>query len=292
LVVFSRLPWCGHSVQPVDSLDGRRKRGTGAGGRPAGRIDARCLADPRQRRSRRPVGLARVASARPGAGDTGCRARRRSEGLVRGGGTQPAASPDSQRGRCGPNLPRRRVRTGRPDWCEEHPGASEQHTSSKPGRTWRHGRGRESAPVAPAHPSPSRLRACWVTQPPSGLAVTPASWTRRVASSTGARICSRRSQTVPTVKQSPARSPAAGSPRNVRQVLLARRVGDPGYGGLRGSTEAAHYRAALPCEPAAHRHRMTLPNPHLAAQGSPSIKPPHGRTTRRRVECGGRCRRG
>jgi hypothetical protein len=34
---------------------------------------------------------------------------------------------------------------------------------------------------------------------------------------------------------------------------------------LRGSTEAAHYRAALPCEPAAHLHRMTLRTPQALA---------------------------
>lgn len=50
----------------------------------------------------------RVASAL-GAGDAGGSARHRPEGFARGGGAQQsAASPDSQRGRCGPNVPRMR----------------------------------------------------------------------------------------------------------------------------------------------------------------------------------------
>jgi hypothetical protein len=47
-----------------------------------------------------------------------------------------------------------------------------------------------------------RLRACWVTQAPSGLAVTPARWTHRVSSSMKNSTSSRRSQTVSTVKES------------------------------------------------------------------------------------------
>jgi hypothetical protein len=50
-------------------------------------------------------------------------------------------------------------------------------------------------------PAPTRFRACWVTQPPSGLAVTPARWTRRVSSSMTHSTSSRRSHTVSTVQQ-------------------------------------------------------------------------------------------
>jgi len=40
-----------------------------------------------------------------------------------------------------------------------------------------------SARVGPAPLGQQRLRACWATQAPSRLAVTPARWTRRVSSS-------------------------------------------------------------------------------------------------------------
>jgi hypothetical protein len=47
----------------------------------------------------------------------------------------------------------------------------------------------------------SRLRACWVTQRPLGLAVTPARRTRRVSNSMTNSTDSRRHQPVATVKQ-------------------------------------------------------------------------------------------
>ena len=68
-----------------------------------------------------------------------------------------------------------------------------------------------------------RLRACWVTQALSGLDVTPARWTRRVASSMKNSTYSRRSQMVSTVKKSQARMPAACWPRNARQVVVVGR---------------------------------------------------------------------
>jgi hypothetical protein len=50
---------------------------------------------------------------------------------------------------------------------------------------------------------------CWVTQAPSGLAVTPARWTSRVSSSMKNSTYSLRSQTVSTVKKSQATISAA-----------------------------------------------------------------------------------
>jgi hypothetical protein len=55
------------------------------------------------------------------------------------------------------------------------------------------------------------------------LDVTPARWTRRVASSIKNSTYSRRSQIVSTVKKSHARMPAACWRRNARQVLAIRR---------------------------------------------------------------------
>jgi hypothetical protein len=76
----------------------------------------------------------------------------------------------------------------------------------------------------PRSPSISRrLRACWVTQAPFGLAVTPARWTRRVSSSMKNSTYSRRSHTVSAVKKSQATISAAWWRRNARQVVVVRR---------------------------------------------------------------------
>ena len=69
----------------------------------------------------------------------------------------------------------------------------------------------------------SRLRACWVTQAPLGLAVTPARWTRRVSSSRKHRTYSRLSRMVSTVKKSQATIPAACWRRNARHVVVVGR---------------------------------------------------------------------
>jgi hypothetical protein len=69
----------------------------------------------------------------------------------------------------------------------------------------------------------SKLRACWVTQPLLGLAVTPARWTRRVSSSMKNKTYSRRSQIVSTVKKSHATIPAACWRRNACQVVVVGR---------------------------------------------------------------------
>jgi hypothetical protein len=52
-----------------------------------------------------------------------------------------------------------------------------------------------------------RLRACWVTQAPVGLAVTPRMWTRRLATSITNSTYRRLSSTVSTWKRSHARMP-------------------------------------------------------------------------------------
>jgi len=58
---------------------------------------------------------------------------------------------------------------------------------------------------------------------PSGWAVTPAKWTRRVPSSMKNSTYRRRSHTVSTVKKSQATIPAACWRRNARQVVVVRR---------------------------------------------------------------------
>src|SRR5215218_270875 len=61
---------------------------------------------------------------------------------------------------------------------------------------------KEAHSSAPLASTRRRLRACWATQAPSGWAVTPAKWTRRVPSSMKNNTYRRRSQTVSTVKKS------------------------------------------------------------------------------------------
>ena len=64
----------------------------------------------------------------------------------------------------------------------------------------------------------SRFLACWATQAPAGLAVTPAKWTRRVWSSMKNSTYSRRSHAVSTVKKSQATNPGpAGAGRPARR---------------------------------------------------------------------------
>jgi hypothetical protein len=65
----------------------------------------------------------------------------------------------------------------------------------------------------------ARLRACWATHVPVGLAVTPARWTRRVCSWMKKRIYSRCRNTVSTVRKSQARMSDAWRRRNDRQVV-------------------------------------------------------------------------
>jgi hypothetical protein len=81
----------------------------------------------------------------------------------------------------------------------------------------------EAQPPFSSPSTTSRLRACWVTQPLLGLAVTPARWTRRVSSSMKNSTYSRRNQVVSTVKKSHATIPAACWRRNARQVVAVDR---------------------------------------------------------------------
>jgi hypothetical protein len=69
----------------------------------------------------------------------------------------------------------------------------------------------------------ARLRACWVTHAPGGLAVTPARWTRRVCSWMKNSTYSRCRNTVSTVRKSQATMPAACRRRNDRHVVEASR---------------------------------------------------------------------
>jgi hypothetical protein len=68
----------------------------------------------------------------------------------------------------------------------------------------------------------SRLRACCVTQSPTGCGVTPSTWTWRVATSITNSTYSRLRNTVSTVKQSTANTPLACARRNCRQVRADR----------------------------------------------------------------------
>jgi hypothetical protein len=87
---------------------------------------------------------------------------------------------------------------------------SEDNTSSKLRENFAsRSRMRRRSRCARSPSTSSRLRACWVTQAPFGLAVTPARWTRRVSSSMKNSTYNRRSQTVSMVKKSHATIPAA-----------------------------------------------------------------------------------
>jgi len=198
---------------------------TRAAARRAGRVDRPHPADPHQPRS--PPGVALVLVVpRPGGDGAGCNARRRPEAPAPSARVRrSAASPDTRRGPCGSSV-RIRVRLGCPHRGAQHldgfgaehvvEAAAELRVAVAQGnRTWR-----------PRSPKvSSRLRACWVTQLPLGLAVTPASCTRRVSSSMNTSTCSRLSHTVSTVKKSHATIPAACWRRNTRHVPLPARRG-------------------------------------------------------------------
>jgi hypothetical protein len=116
------------------------------------------------------------------------------------------------------------VRVGRLHGVRSTSAPSDRNTSSKLRVNFASRSRRRKRTCRPWSPSTSmRLRACWATQPPSGLAVTPARCTRRMPSSMKNSTYSRRSQMVSTVKKSQARMPAACRRRNDRQVVEARR---------------------------------------------------------------------
>jgi hypothetical protein len=103
-----------------------------------------------------------------------------------------------------------RVRPRRPQRCSGYLGASELNTSSKLRENFASRSRSRKCGRPPRSPSiNSTLRVCWVAQWPSGWAVTPARWTRRVRSSMKNSTYSRRSQMVSTVKKSQATIPAA-----------------------------------------------------------------------------------
>jgi len=197
--------------------------GTREVGHQGGRVGVPGLAGPRRPGSDRRMGPAVPAQA-PGADDAGCSGRERSGGPTPiDHGQRSAASPGTRRERYGSTAPHRRgVR--RLDRRDDHLGTlGAEHVveaTTELGvpvadeeRTCR----RRSASIK------SRLRACWVTQAPSGLAVTPARWTRRVSSSMKNSTYNRRSQTVSTVKKSQVRMPAACWRRNARHVVAVGR---------------------------------------------------------------------
>jgi hypothetical protein len=120
------------------------------------------------------------------------------------------------------------IRIGRPHRCQQHLGAfCAEHVVEAAAEL--------RIPVAEqeAHPSPALLQcqqqvaACWVTQAPSGLTVTPARWTRRVSSSMKNSTYSRRSQMVSTVKQVARHDPSGLLAQELRQVVVVRRGAGP-----------------------------------------------------------------
>jgi hypothetical protein len=68
-----------------------------------------------------------------------------------------------------------------------------------------------------------RLRACWATHSPVGLAVMPRMWTRRVETSSTNSTSRRLSKTVSAWNKSQAKIPSAWAARNCCQVRLAQR---------------------------------------------------------------------
>jgi hypothetical protein len=87
-------------------------------------------------------------------------------------------------------------------------------------------------PPAVVPSTPSRFRAGWGTPPPSGLAVTPARWTRRLSSSMKHRTSSRPSPTVATGNQVAGEDPSG-------LVAQQRPPGAGGSLGCRGAPMAA-----------------------------------------------------
>ena len=203
--------------------------GTRGGVRRAGRVDARRSGYPRRGRPAGPtdlVGAARV----PGGDGGGCNAGHRPGGSAPGGrGQRSAASP-------GHSV--RTVRTQRSASalaCGGRTGVTRMSASCDRNRSlklrvnfasWSRSRKRIYGPRSSS--TSSRLRACWVTQPPSGLAVTPQRWTRLLSSSTGAQhlqppqpngvdgeeVASEDRVTVLAQERSPARGGALGCRRD------------------------------------------------------------------------------
>jgi hypothetical protein len=125
--------------------------------------------------------------------------------------------------RPGPAL-RVRVRLGCPDRRHHHLATLRAEHVVEAARELR-------VPIAEQEPHPAPLFAehqqqvagLLGDQAPSGLAVTPARWTRRVLCSMKNKTYSRRSQIVSTVKKSHATIPAACRRRNARHEVATRR---------------------------------------------------------------------
>ena len=180
-------------MQPAD---------THAAARRAGRGGAPGFDDLHRRRSTQRVGPVPQVGG-PGGDDAGCSAR------CRPSGPAPGALADHQQpiqalgaDRADPSL-REGVRVGRLHRRVSTTSASsDRNTSSKARQNFAsRSRSRKRTRRPRSSNVSRRLRACWATQAPSGLAVTPPKWTCRVSSSIKNSTDSRRSQMVSTVKQ-------------------------------------------------------------------------------------------
>jgi hypothetical protein len=110
------------------------------------------------------------------------------------------------------------------NWRDQHLGAVRAEHVVEPAAELRVTiANKETHPASSFLEDKQQVAACWVTQVPLGLAVTPARWTRRVSSSMKNSTYNRRTQTVSTVKKSQATIPAACWRRNARQVVVGSR---------------------------------------------------------------------
>jgi hypothetical protein len=194
---------CGNwFMQPAD---------TRAAARRAGRGGAPGFDDLRRRRSTQRVGPVPQVGGR-GVDDAGCRARCRPSGPAPSAlGRQSAANPGTRRA-----VPIHRsakpFALGACTGVSTTSASSDRNTSSKARQNLASRSRSRKRTRRPRSPNVSRrLRACWTTQAPSGLAVTPPKCTCRVSSSIKTSTYSRRSQMVSTVKKSQATMPAACS---------------------------------------------------------------------------------
>jgi hypothetical protein len=131
-----------------------------------------------------------------------------------------------------------RVRSGCLDRCLDDPDALGMEYGIE-------GAGELGIPVADQEPElaglaaevkQEKLRACWVTHVAAGWAVTPSTWTRRVACSTTARQYNRANVMVSAWKKSTANMPAACALRNSLQLGPDRR----GAGSMPAFFKVAH----------------------------------------------------
>jgi hypothetical protein len=91
----------------------------------------------------------------------------------------------------------------------------------------------------------SRLQACYVTHSPTGCAVTPSTWTWRVATSITNSTYSRLRNTVSTVKKSTANTPSACARARRHRSKVAGWTNKPCQAG-RGSSRARPARRGRP----------------------------------------------